>query len=73
MSERGEFERLFYTEDCPVGKPIQGGLFLRTMSLGRFIKECEEKGYQIVGIRVDESNEGELLFIDKNETSDNAN
>jgi hypothetical protein len=52
----------FYSEDCPVGVPVNGGIFYRTMGLGRFIKDCEEKGYHIVGIRLDEENNGELLF-----------
>jgi len=38
--------------------------------LGTFIKDCEEKGYKILGIRVDEENNGELLFMPPEEQVD---
>lgn len=63
MSDRGSFERYFFIEDYP-DEEVQRGMFYRTMKLGTFIKDCEEKGYHIVGIRLDESNNGELLFIE---------
>jgi hypothetical protein len=63
MSEKGDFERFFYTDDCPIGEPLQRGMFYRTMKLGTFVKDCEEKGFHIVGLRVDESNNGEFLFV----------
>lgn len=56
------FEKVFFTDDCP--RAFQGGMFYRTMGLGKFIKECEEKGYQIVGMRLTESNDGELMFVE---------
>jgi hypothetical protein len=55
-------EKFFYTDDCPIDQPIQGGMFYRTMGLGKFIQECESKGYKILGIRLDETNNGELLW-----------
>lgn len=65
MSEEGTFEKIFWTGDCPQGVPLTGGLFYRTMKMGQFIKECEEKGYHIVGLRVDESNNGEFIFVEE--------
>lgn len=59
-----DFKKTFLVEEIP-DETIHGGLFYRTMKLGRFIKDCEEKGYFIVGLRVNESNNGELLFIKK--------
>lgn len=55
------FEKVFFTDDCP--KAFRDGMFYRTMGLGKFIKDCESKGYQIVGIRLTEENNGELLFV----------
>lgn len=57
------FEKVFFTDDCPLDAPIQSGIFYRTMKLGQFIQECENKGYHIVGLRVTEENNGELFFV----------
>ena len=62
-NDEKKWEKVFYTEDCPIGTDLRGGMFYRTMKLGQFIKETEEKGYRIVGLRVDEGNNGELIFI----------
>jgi hypothetical protein len=63
MSEEGTFEKIFFTADCP--RAFRGGMYYRTMGLGKFIKDAESKGYEIVGLRVTESNDGELLFIER--------
>jgi hypothetical protein len=61
---KGEvMEKIFWDDAAPIGKDIRGGMFYRTMGLGRFIKECEDKGYTILGIRLTEENNGELMFI----------
>lgn len=40
----------------------RGGIFMRSMGVGRFVKECEDKGYVMAGVRFDQSNNCEFLF-----------
>lgn len=43
------------------GPGAYGGIFYRSMKLGKFIKDCKDKGFDIVGIKLDESNKCELI------------
>jgi len=53
-------KHVFFKEDAP--QEMQRGMFYRSMKLGKFISECEEKGYKIHGIVFDDENNCELLF-----------
>lgn len=70
---RDAAERIFWAPDCPHGQALSSGLFFRTMGLGRFIEECEQKGCHIVGIRVDGSNNGELICVPSEEGDEGVN
>lgn len=65
LYEDEERTKIFWTDDCPEYAYIKGGLFFRTMGLGKFIDRVEQDGYKVVGIKVDDSNECELLTIKK--------
>ena len=56
------FEKIFWDDNAPKNLDLQGGMFYRSMKLGTVIKECEEKGYKIWGVRLDESNNCEFIF-----------
>jgi hypothetical protein len=56
-------EYIYWRDDAPEEAPIQGGMFFRSMKMGKFIKECEDKGYKMMGIKFDESNNCEFIFI----------
>jgi hypothetical protein len=55
-----EWSKVFW-DDSFEGE-AQGGMFFKSMKLGKFIKETEEKGFVIAGIKFDESNKCELIF-----------
>lgn len=62
MSNNTEWNKMFWTEDAPTDIPLKGGMFYRSMGMGKFIKEAEEKGYRIYGVRFDDSNNCEFIF-----------
>ena len=50
---------LFWNENSNGG---YGGIYFRSMGIGKFIQETREKGFNVVGIRFDpKSNNCELL------------
>lgn len=53
---------LFVRDDYKAGEKLQSGLFLRSMSIGRAVKDYEEKGCRVVAIRFDQSNNCECIF-----------
>jgi hypothetical protein len=57
------FKKIFWDDDIPKNIDLHGGMFYRSMKMGEFIKNCEEKGYKICGIRLDETNNCEFIFI----------
>lgn len=59
-----ENTRMFWTDEAPRYGYMKGGLFFRVMGLGKFIDHVEQDGHKVVGIRVDDSNEIELITID---------
>ena len=54
---------IYWRDDAPKNVPLNGGMFYRCMGIGKFIKETEKKGYMLVGIKFDESNNCEFIFI----------
>jgi hypothetical protein len=54
-------DNLIFFLDGYEGPGGYGGIYYRSMGLGKFIMECKEKGFDIVGIRINESNNCELL------------
>jgi len=58
-----EKEYIYLRNDAPKDVEIQGGMYYRSMGIGKFIKDCEDKGYTIVGVKFDESNNCEFIFI----------
>jgi hypothetical protein len=57
------FYKEMFTDDCPKGKLLHGGFFFRATGLGNKLEQVEKEGKKIVGIRIDNSNEIEFLFI----------
>jgi hypothetical protein len=55
-------KHVFFKENTP--QEMRRGMFYRSMKLGKFISDCEEKGYKIHGIVFDDDNICELLFTD---------
>lgn len=53
-------QHVFFKEDAPI--EIQRGMFYRSMSVGKFISDCESKGYKIYGVIFDDTNNCEFLF-----------
>lgn len=53
----------FWKEEAQEESDIQDGMYYRAMGIGKFIKECEDKGYKMLGIKFDESNNCEFFFI----------
>jgi len=41
----------------------RGGMFYRSMGIGRFIADCESKGYTMAAVRFDQSNNCEFIFV----------
>ena len=56
-------EYIYWRDDAPKETTIQCGMYYRTMGTGKFIKDCEDKGYKMVGVKFDESNSCEFIFI----------
>ena len=56
-------EYIYWRDDCPSRCLLQEGMMYRSMKIGKFIKECEDKGYKMMGIKFDESNNCEFIFI----------
>lgn len=69
METKGNWSKLFV--DPEFSGEAQMGMYYRSMKLGQFIKETEAKGYQIIGIKVDESNNCEFYFVNHNENNEN--
>jgi hypothetical protein len=61
------FYKEMFTDDCPKGKLLHGGFFFRAFGLGNKLEQVEKGGKKIVGIRIDNSNEIEFLFINEGE------
>jgi hypothetical protein len=60
-NEDKEWSKIFW--DPKFEGDCRGGLYFRSMKLGQFIKETEEKGFKIVGIKFDESNNCDIIFV----------
>ena len=56
-------EYIYWRDDAPKDTKIQGGMYYRSMNIGKFIIDCEDKGYKMVGIKFDNSNNCEFIFI----------
>lgn len=56
-------EYIYWRDDMPTDIKVQGGMYYRSMGVGKFIVACENKGYKMVGVKFDESNNCEFLFI----------
>lgn len=56
-------EYIYWRDDAPKDIPIQDGMYYRSMTVGKFIKDCEDKGYKMVGVKFDETNNCEFMFI----------
>lgn len=70
METKGNWSKLFV--DPEFSGEAQTGMYYRSMKLGQFIKETEAKGYQIIGIKVDESNNCEFYFVNNTGDVDNS-
>jgi len=54
-------DNMIFFLDGYEGPGGHGGIYYRSMELGKFIKKCREQGFDVIGIRFDESNKCELL------------
>jgi hypothetical protein len=70
MQESNEWSKIFW-DDAFEGS-AKGGMHFRSMKLGKFIKDTEDKGYIIAGIKFDESNNCELLFAEQSDELNEA-
>jgi len=53
-------KHVFFKDNAP--DELQRGMFYRSMGIGRFITDCEVKGYKIHGVIFDDDNNCEFLF-----------
>lgn len=56
-------EYTYWREEALKDGETQDGIYYRSMGIGKFIKECEDKGYKMLGIKFDDSNTCEFFFI----------
>jgi len=53
-------KHVFFKDNSPFS--LRRGIFYRSMGLGKFITDCESKGFKIYGVVFDDENNCELLF-----------
>lgn len=58
--DNNEPSYIFWRDNCD--GEFRGGMFFRSMGIGKFIKDCENKGYVMAGVKFDQSNNCEFIF-----------